>query len=115
MPVGNKLWLRIGGNAPLPLTYVENCAQAIVLAAENTPSGTTILNVVDDNPPSQRRYAALARSHVHPSPLMLPRPPSRPSASSPRPPTRPTACSCAAAPPSPACSSPPASTPASNP
>lgn len=74
MPLGNKLWLRIGNNATLPLTYVENCAQAIVLTAENTPPGTTILNIVDDNPPSQRRYASLACSHLHPSPLMLPVP-----------------------------------------
>jgi nucleoside-diphosphate-sugar epimerase len=74
MPVGKKLWLRIGNNAALPLTYVENCAQAIVLAAENTPPGTTILNIVDDNSPSQRRYASLAHSHIHPGPLMLPVP-----------------------------------------
>ena len=28
----NRLWIRIGENAQLPLTYVENCAQAIVSA-----------------------------------------------------------------------------------
>ena len=28
----NRLWIRIGGNAQLPLTYVENCAQAIIKA-----------------------------------------------------------------------------------
>ena len=75
MPVGNKLWLRIGQSATLPLSYVENCAQAVVLAAESKPAGTTILNVVDDDLPSQSRYASLARPHIHPSPvpLVLPR------------------------------------------
>jgi nucleoside-diphosphate-sugar epimerase len=32
-----KFWVRMGGSAPLPLNYVENAADAIVLAAE-TPA-----------------------------------------------------------------------------
>src|SRR6185295_16085362 len=32
---GKKTWLRIGAHAKLPLTYVENCAQAIVAALDS--------------------------------------------------------------------------------
>ncbi len=71
IPLGNKLWLRIGQSATLPLSYVENCAQAIVLAAEANLAETTILNVVDDDLPSQSRYASLARQHIHPTPALL--------------------------------------------
>src|SRR6185436_6696474 len=31
---GNRIWVRMGAWARLPLTYVENCAEAIILAAE---------------------------------------------------------------------------------
>ncbi|HYE03607.1 MAG TPA: NAD(P)-dependent oxidoreductase [Phycisphaerales bacterium] len=74
---GERTWLRIGALAPLPLTYVENCAQAVVLAAERIgPAGTPeqgpaaapregldlVLNVVDDERPPQARYARAVRA-----------------------------------------------------
>ena len=36
---GKRLWLRTGAWARLPLTYVENCADAIVTAAERAGRG----------------------------------------------------------------------------
>ena len=44
-----------GAWARLPLTYVENCAEAIVMAAETEAASAQTLNVVDDEMPTQRR------------------------------------------------------------
>jgi len=52
---GDRLWVRTGAWARLPLTYVENCADAIVAAVNESAAGRTI-NVVDDEHPSQRSY-----------------------------------------------------------
>jgi 2-alkyl-3-oxoalkanoate reductase len=69
---GGRIWLRTGAWARLPLTYVENCAQAIVLAAETEAASAQTLNVVDDDMPTQRRYAALLRRRTSPRPIILP-------------------------------------------
>ncbi len=55
-------YLRIGSRAVLPMTYVENCAEAIVLAAEHlgrqaSPVAGEIINIVDDDLPTQQAYA----------------------------------------------------------
>ncbi|AFY56277.1 nucleoside-diphosphate-sugar epimerase [Rivularia sp. PCC 7116] len=54
--VKNRLWIRIGGNALLPLTYVENCAQAIVNACEHQEAIGKTLNIVDNDLPTQKVY-----------------------------------------------------------
>jgi nucleoside-diphosphate-sugar epimerase len=59
-----RWWIRMGALARLPLTYVENCAEAIVLAAENDSAVGKILNVVDDNPPTQHQYARALRRRM---------------------------------------------------
>ncbi|NDJ16065.1 NAD-dependent epimerase/dehydratase family protein [Myxacorys almedinensis] len=53
----DTLWLRIGARATMPITYVENCATAIVLASEKEAAIAQTLNVVDDNLPTQREFA----------------------------------------------------------
>ncbi|MCJ8283055.1 MAG: NAD(P)-dependent oxidoreductase [Rivularia sp. ALOHA_DT_140] len=53
----NRLWIRIGGNALLPLTYVENCAQAIVSACAYREAIGNTLNIVDNDLPTQKVYA----------------------------------------------------------
>ena len=65
---GGQTWLRTGAWAPIPLTYVEHCAEAIVLAAETPAADGQILNIVDDHPPTQRRYAKLLQSRTTPRP-----------------------------------------------
>jgi nucleoside-diphosphate-sugar epimerase len=55
---GKKTWIRTGGFAKLPLTYVENCAQAIVMALESPSAVGGTFNVIDDQLPTQRTYAA---------------------------------------------------------
>jgi nucleoside-diphosphate-sugar epimerase len=62
----DTLWLRIGARAVMPLTYVENCAEAIILAAEKDSAIGQTINIVDDNLPTQRVFAKklLARMSV---------------------------------------------------
>lgn len=70
---GDRLWLRIGADATLPLTYVENCAEAIVNAVELPAIGQTI-NIVDDDLPTQTVYAnqLLARISASPRTMLIP-------------------------------------------
>lgn len=51
-----NLWLRIGGYATMPLTYIENCADAIICAGERPQAVGQIINIVDDNLPNQNKY-----------------------------------------------------------
>ncbi len=57
--------LHLGRNNLLPLTYVENCAEAVAVAGTQPyPAPHRIVNVHDDDLPSSRRYLNLYRSHV---------------------------------------------------
>jgi nucleoside-diphosphate-sugar epimerase len=72
---GGKIWLRTGAWARLPLAYVENCADAIVTAAERAGEGPvkgSVLNVLDDDPPTQRHYARQLQRRMSPRPIILP-------------------------------------------
>lgn len=66
-----KIWIRTGASACVPLTYVENCAEAIVSAAEMDSANGQTLNVIDDNPPSQRVYARMLARRMNPSPKII--------------------------------------------
>jgi len=59
-----QTWIRIGMWAQLPLVYVENCAEALVLAAESKDAIGQIFNCVDDNPPRQHQYAKAIRKRL---------------------------------------------------
>ncbi|AFY55943.1 nucleoside-diphosphate-sugar epimerase [Rivularia sp. PCC 7116] len=67
-----NLWLRIGGYATMPLVYVENCAIAIVQAAERNQAIGQIINIVDDNLPTQRAYVKKLKKYKYPLPKMVP-------------------------------------------
>ena len=67
-----RVWIRTGAWARLPLTYVENCAEAIVLSAERESARGQTLNVIDDDPPTQRRYVNLLRERLSPKPIVVP-------------------------------------------
>jgi nucleoside-diphosphate-sugar epimerase len=58
------LFLHLGGSNPLPLTYVENCADAIVLAGLNRNIDGEVFNIVDDQVPSSRQFLRLYKRHV---------------------------------------------------
>lgn len=71
---GKHLWIRMGSRARLPITYVENVAEAIVLAAERESAAGQVLNVVDDETPTQKQYVCLLRDRTTPRPKVLPLP-----------------------------------------
>jgi nucleoside-diphosphate-sugar epimerase len=50
------LFLHLGGSNTIPFTYVENCADAIVLAGIVKGVDGEIFNVVDDDLPSSRQF-----------------------------------------------------------
>ena len=53
-----------GRSNPFPVTYVDNCAEAIVLAGVTTGVDGEVFNVVDDNLPTSRRFLRLYKQNV---------------------------------------------------
>ncbi|MER3433372.1 MAG: epimerase [Leptolyngbya sp. ERB_1_1] len=68
----DTLWLRIGARAQMPLNYVENCAEAIVLAAEKESAIGQTINLVDDNLPTQREFAKKLFARPNDFPRIVP-------------------------------------------
>jgi len=69
-------FLRVGAKAILPLLYVENCAEALVLAAEKlaedpSPVSGETINLIDDDLPSQGRYVELVSAVMEPPPSLF--------------------------------------------
>jgi len=58
------IFLHLGGSNTIPLTYVDNCAEAIVLAGLTPGVDGEAFNVVDDNLPSSRRFLRLYKQEV---------------------------------------------------
>jgi len=58
------IFLHMGGSNPIPLTYVENCADAIVLAGLKPGIDGEVFNIVDDDLPSSRRFLRLYKRNV---------------------------------------------------
>jgi nucleoside-diphosphate-sugar epimerase len=59
--LAGPVWLSIGPKSIQKLTYVENCAEAIVLAAEHDEAIGKTLNIVDDDLPTQAEYESAMR------------------------------------------------------
>jgi nucleoside-diphosphate-sugar epimerase len=59
------VFMHLGGANPVPLTYVDNCAEAIVLAGLIVGVDGEVFNVVDDNLPSSRRYLAMYKKKAN--------------------------------------------------
>lgn len=57
-------FMHLGGGKPLPLTYVDNCAEAIVLAGLVEGVEGEVFNVVDDEPPTSRAFLRAYKKHV---------------------------------------------------
>jgi len=62
------VFLHFGGSNAIPLTYVDNCAEAIILAGLRPGVDGEVFNVVDDELPSSRRFLTLYKKHVRPFP-----------------------------------------------
>ena len=58
------VFMHIGMNNRIPLTYVDNCAEAIVLAGVKEDIESEVINVIDDDLPKSREYLALYKKHV---------------------------------------------------
>jgi nucleoside-diphosphate-sugar epimerase len=59
-------FVHLGGNNLLPLTYVDNCAEAIVVAALAPEASGQIYNVVDDDLVTSSQYLQLYQKRVKP-------------------------------------------------
>src|SRR5207302_10170549 len=60
------LFLHLGGSNVIPFTYVDNCADAIVLAGIRNGVDGAVLNVGDDDLPTSRHFLRLYQRHVGP-------------------------------------------------
>jgi nucleoside-diphosphate-sugar epimerase len=57
-------FMHLGGGGQIPLTYVDNCAEAIVLAGLAKGVDGEVFNVVDDELPKSRAFLAAYKRHV---------------------------------------------------
>lgn len=57
------VFLHLGGSNQIPFTYVDNCAQAIVLAGLRPGVNGEVFNVVDDDLPSSREFLRAYKRH----------------------------------------------------
>jgi nucleoside-diphosphate-sugar epimerase len=60
------LFLHLGGSNQIPFTYVDNCADAIVLAGTAAGADGEAFNVVDDDLPTSRQFILGYTRHVGP-------------------------------------------------
>ncbi|HEY5869313.1 MAG TPA: NAD(P)-dependent oxidoreductase [Candidatus Tectomicrobia bacterium] len=58
------IFLHLGGANQLPLTYVDNCADAIVLAGITRGVDSEVFNIVDDELPTSRQFLRLYKKHA---------------------------------------------------
>jgi 2-alkyl-3-oxoalkanoate reductase len=58
------VFLHLGGGNPVPLSYVDNCAEAIVLAGLKPSVNGEVFNVVDDCLPSSRKFLRQYKRNV---------------------------------------------------
>ena len=61
---GIELFLHLGGSNRLPLSYVDNCADAIVLAGIKKGVDGETFNVVDDDLPTSRSFLTRYKQNV---------------------------------------------------
>lgn len=68
------IFLHLGGGNRIPFTYVDNCADAIVLAGLRAGVEGEVFNIVDDNLPTSRQFLRLYKRNVRPfSSIYVPR------------------------------------------
>ena len=60
------MFIQVSGSNPLPLTFVDNCAEAIVLAGLKPGIEAEIFNVVDDELPTGRQFLESYKNRVKP-------------------------------------------------
>jgi nucleoside-diphosphate-sugar epimerase len=58
------VFLHLGGSNRIPFTYIDNCAEAIVLAGLKEGVDGEVFNIVDDDLPSSRQFLRLYKRNV---------------------------------------------------
>jgi nucleoside-diphosphate-sugar epimerase len=58
------IFLHLGGANVLPITYVDNCAEAIVLAGIADNVDGEAINILDDDLPTSRTFLKLYKKHA---------------------------------------------------
>jgi len=58
------IFLHLGGSNRIPLTYVDNCAEAIVLAGIKKGVDGEVFNIVDDDFPTSRQFLKMYKKNV---------------------------------------------------
>jgi nucleoside-diphosphate-sugar epimerase len=58
------IFLHLGGGNTIPLTYVDNCVEAIALAGMRRGVEGEVFNVVDDDLPTSRKFLRLYKRNV---------------------------------------------------
>jgi nucleoside-diphosphate-sugar epimerase len=61
---GFGVFLHLGGRNPIPFTYVDNCADAIVTAGLKKGIEGEVFNVVDDDVPNSRQFLRMYKRNV---------------------------------------------------
>jgi nucleoside-diphosphate-sugar epimerase len=56
-------YMHLGGGNRLPLTYVDNCANAIALAGITPGVDGEVFNIVDDDLPTSRQFLRMFKKH----------------------------------------------------
>jgi nucleoside-diphosphate-sugar epimerase len=64
------MFLHLGGSNTIPLTYVDNCADAIILAGLKHGTDCQVFNVVDDDLPTSFELLRLFKRHVRSFPSL---------------------------------------------
>ena len=59
------VFLHLGSENRMPLTYVDNCAEAIVLAGLRKGIEGEVINIVDDDLPKSREFLGMYKKRVH--------------------------------------------------
>ena len=58
------IFLHLGGSNRIPFTYVDNCAEAIVLAGLRKGVDGEVFNIVDDDPPTSRQFLKIYKENL---------------------------------------------------
>lgn len=58
------IFLHMGGGNVIPFSYVDNCAEAIVLAGLRKSVDGEVFNIVDDNLPTSREFLKMYKKNV---------------------------------------------------
>jgi len=60
------MFLHLGGRNRIPFTYVDNCAEAIVLAGLRKGVESNVFNIIDDELPTSRWFLRMYKKNVCP-------------------------------------------------